>query len=79
LLRKCPENVSKSALIDQFLAKTAPLRDSTKNGSCKKTLYTCFQYVAVAPRAMAPRATAKTLIALEKAQNPSIEWIKAGA
>jgi len=36
---KCPKNVSKSALIDRFSAKTALLRDSTKNGSCTRTLY----------------------------------------
>ena len=43
---KCPKNVSKSALIDRFSAKTALLRDWTKNGSCKKTLYTgvCLAY-----------------------------------
>ena len=36
---KCHKNVSKSTLIDRFSAKTALLRDSMKNGLCKKTLY----------------------------------------
>ena len=46
LFRKCHKNVSKSALIDRFSSKTALLRDSTKNGTCKKTLYTrlCLAY-----------------------------------
>jgi hypothetical protein len=51
LRRKCHNNVSKSALIDRFSSKTALLRDSTKNGSCKKTLYSrlCLAYNSQMP------------------------------
>jgi len=34
------KNVSESVLIDRFSSKTAPLRESTEKGSCKKSLYT---------------------------------------
>jgi hypothetical protein len=36
---KCLKNVLETVLIHRFSPKTALLRDSTKNGSCKKTLY----------------------------------------
>jgi hypothetical protein len=43
---KCHNNAFKMVLIDQFSSKTALLRESTKNGSCQKTLYTrlCLAY-----------------------------------
>jgi hypothetical protein len=36
---KWHKSVSETVLIDRFSSKTALLRESTKNGSCKKTLY----------------------------------------